>query len=210
MENMAYYLDPHTKDVYAYSKDTSEEDIKRLEPRLLDINQNLIKIPEEDLHKYINENGENKINGLLEALKSEIEQGYTYASTCNKCMKELRYHGNTNDIYHNRNYTNSRYGNYLYQEEQTFDTQYEEAIAYKKSGYKDKSLCPNLIVLSSARGRDLNATVDKIIEKRETKVRRQFKALGLKQKYMDIVENNADDYNKLQHLYDTRETWILF
>lgn len=211
-----YYIHPMTKEIYAFSTDTSEEDIRRYQPDLFDHMGNLTEIAESELDDFQDPTGESRLAGLLSQLKYEINSGFETVISCNKCMKELKYQGGEDGTYMDPHHHGSydRFDpngtGYGYQEEQTFEQQYAEAIAYKKSGYKDKSLCPNLITLSSNRGRDLKTTVDKIIEKRETKDRRRFKALGLKQKYMDIVEAAGNDREKLQHLYDTRATWILY
>lgn len=208
-----YYIHPESKEIFSYSDDVSIEDIRRLNPTLFTHTGELVEIKEEDIESYLDPDGRSRMNSLLVMLLGEINYGFETAISCNKCMKELQYHSNEGrhpgHIPHN-DYSPTDTSRYTYQEEQTFQQQYEEAIAYKKSGYTDRSLCPNIVTMASNRGRDLNATVDKIIEKKETKDKRRFKALGLKQKYTDIVEASRDDLQKLQHLYDTRATWILF
>jgi hypothetical protein len=208
-----YYIHPTSKEIFSYTDDTSIEDIRRFNPTLFTHEGTLEEIKEEDIDSYLDPDGTSRLNSILVTLIGEINYGFETAVSCGKCMKdhELKYH-----TYERRNsHYESQYDptdttQYPYQEEQTFQQQYKEAIAYKNSGYTNKSLCPNIVTMASNRGKDLNYIVDKIIEKKETKDRRLFKALGLKQKYIDIIDSARSDLQTLQHLYDTRATWILF
>lgn len=205
-----YYIHPITKEIYAYSSDTSIDDIRRFNPSLFSPEGELVEIKEEDIEAHLDPDGSNRRNNLLVTLLSEINYGFETIVNCVNCTNELKYYSSEGKRTKHNNYNPADTSQYSYQEEQTFQQQYEEAIAYKNSGYTNRSLCPNVITMASNRGKDLNATVDKIIEKKEAKDKRRFKALGLKQKYTDIVEVSRDDLQKLQHLYDTRATWILF
>ena len=205
-----YYIHPTTKEIYAYSSDTSIDDIRRFNPSLFSPEGELVEIKEDDIEAHLDPDGSSRRNNLLVTLLSEINYGFETIVNCVNCTNELKYYSSEGKRTGHNNYNPADTNQYSYQEEQTFQQQYEEAIAYKNSGYTNRSLCPNVITMASNRGKDLNATVDKIIEKKEAKDKRRFKALGLKQKYTDIVEASRDDLQKLQHLYDTRDTWILF
>lgn len=218
---MKYYLHPTSKEVYAYDSNVTVEQIKELQPDLFDQDGHLTEIEEDDLETYTDPDGTQKLNSLIINLKEEVMLGYNKVIGCRcqncDCGETLKYRGNEeqtpSERARYRNYQhggNVYFGGYDYNEEQTFDVQYKEALAYKKSNYLDKSVCPNLVTLASNRGRDLRDTVDKIIEKRTKKDSRMYKALGLKQKYFDIIDNAGNDVDKLQYLYDTRATWILF
>lgn len=70
----------------------------------------------------------------------------------------------------------------------SFETQERESLAYKKSKYKDTSLCPFMQVIATARGMDLRTLCDKAIEKATLYRQASGALIGKRQGLQDRVE----------------------
>lgn len=205
---MQYFKDKNNQ-VYAYDDGLSLDYINQLNP-------GLIPIKEEEVNDITDPGGHNERLGLYNSLISKIDAAYEQKIAGNDNYDPDTYY----TTYHNDNRKNpnnninntgiQNYTNYTISERETFKTQYEEAKAFKDSGFKDLSKCRNLSILASNRGKNLTDLAQKIVNKYEEKERLKFKYLGLKQKYQDIVQSYQNDINKLRELSSTIKDWLKF
>ena len=70
----------------------------------------------------------------------------------------------------------------------SFETQERESKAYKDSGYTDTSLCPFMQSIANARGVDLKALCDKVLEKATLYRQASGMLIGKRQGLQDRIE----------------------
>lgn len=203
---MQYFKDKSNQ-VFAYDDGLSLDYINQLNP-------GLTRITEEEVNDITDPGGHNERLGYYYDLMSKIDAAYEQKIAGNDDYDPdtyyTRYHNVNNKATYNSNTGIQNYTNYTISERETFKTQYEEAKAFKDSGFKDLSKCRNLSILASNRGKNVVDLAQKIINKYEEKEKLKFKYLGLKQKYQDTVQAYQNDVNKLRELSSTIKDWLKF
>lgn len=203
---MQYFKDKSNQ-VFAYDDGLSLDYINQLNP-------GLTPITEEEVKGITDPGGHNERLGYYYDLMSKIDAAYEQKIAGNddydihNCC-DGHYDFNGISSYNNVRGTQN-YNHYTISERETFKTQYEEAKAFKDSGFKDLSKCRNLSILASNRGKNIADLAHKIINKHEEKEKLKFKYLGLKQKYQDTVQAYQNDVNKLKELSSTIKDWLKF
>lgn len=212
---MQYFKDIYNN-VFSYDDGISLEYILEQNPGLKQISQS-------EADGLDNRESESNRYNYFQHIRQQITDGferytneYTYGIIDWKPMKYISggmnnpmYYGHEHNIINNGTFDWDA-KSYSDAEKKTFDIQYEEAVKYIDSGYSDRSVCPGLNALVAHSGEDLKTLVNKIIVKHQEAINAKFRYIGLKQKYLNILNAAKDDIKELKRLNDTIENWLVY